>query len=260
MTVEDGRIFSAQLSPIPDVGAAVTLHDITNLKKLDRIKSEFVSTVSHDLRSPLTAIMGYVDLLDRVGPVNDTQKEFVRRIHVSVRNITSLVDDLLNLGRIEAGFDSRREALQLAQLVRFSVDGLLPRAQDKGQTIDLELPEQLPTFYGNPVQIRQMIDNLVENAIKYTPAGGSVDVLARQDGDQILLQVKDSGLGIPAIDLPYIFDKFYRASNASSEATGTGLGLAIVKSIVENHRGRIWVDSAVGVGSTFTVVLPITTM
>ena len=106
---EDGRIFSALLSMIPEVGMVITMHDITNLKKLDRIKSDFVSTVSHDLRSPLTAILGYVELIERVGPVTDTQRDFIRRVQSSVHNITGLVDDLLNLGRIEAGFDARKE-------------------------------------------------------------------------------------------------------------------------------------------------------
>jgi two-component system NtrC family sensor kinase len=256
VTVEDGRIYSAVFNYIPDVGSILTLHDITNLKRLDRIKSEFVSTVSHDLRSPLTAILGYVELLDRVGPINEMQREFINRVQVSVHNITHLVDDLLNLGRIEAGFDAHREQVHFDQLLRFALEGIQKQAAEKNLSLTVDLPESLPPFSANPVQLREMIDNLLSNALKYTLPGGKVLARAGIAQKQLILQVQDSGIGIPSLDLPYIFDKFYRASNSSVEYTGTGLGLAIVKSIVENHNGRIWVESTVGQGTTFTVVLP----
>jgi len=256
VTAEDGRIFNVLFSLIPEVGSILTLHDITNFKRLDRIKSEFVSTVSHDLRSPLTAILGYVELLERVGTVNDMQREFIGRVQVSVHNITRLVDDLLNLGRIEAGFDAHREQVHFDQLVRFALEGSRKQAEDKNLSLAEDLPENLPPFLANPVQMREMIDNLLSNALKYILPGGKIVVRAGLAQKQLILQVQDSGIGIPALDLPYIFDKFYRASNSSSEYSGTGLGLAIVKSIVENHNGRIWVESTVGQGTTFTVVLP----
>jgi len=256
VTAEDGRIFNVLFSLIPEVGSILTLHDITNFKRLDRIKSEFVSTVSHDLRSPLTAILGYVELLERVGTVNDMQREFIGRVQVSVHNITRLVDDLLNLGRIEAGFDAHREQVHFDQLVRFALEGSRKQAEDKNLSLAEDLPEKLPPFLANPVQMREMIDNLLSNALKYILPGGKIVVRAGLAQKQLILQVQDSGIGIPALDLPYIFDKFYRASNSSSEYSGTGLGLAIVKSIVENHNGRIWVESTVGQGTTFTVVLP----
>lgn len=256
--VEDGRVFSAMLSRIAEIGMVVSFHDITNLKKLDHIKSDFVSTVSHDLRSPLTAILGYIELLDRVGPINDTQREFIRRVQVSVHNITTLVDDLLNLGRIEAGFDVRREVVQLDQLIRLAIDNIRKQAEDKNHQIVLELPAHLPALLANPVQMRQMIDNLLDNAIKYTLPGGKINLRVATAQKQIIMQIQDAGIGIPAVDLPYIFDKFYRASNSGSDITGTGLGLAIVKSIIESHNGRIWVESEVGQGTTFTIVLPLT--
>lgn len=256
--VEDGRVFSAMLSRIAEIGMVVSFHDITNLKKLDHIKSDFVSTVSHDLRSPLTAILGYIELLDRVGPINDTQREFIRRVQVSVHNITTLVDDLLNLGRIEAGFDVRREVVQIDQLIRLAVDNIRKQAEDKNHQIVLELPAHLPALLANPVQMRQMIDNLLDNAIKYTLPGGKINLRVATAQKQIIMQIQDAGIGIPAVDLPYIFDKFYRASNSGSDVTGTGLGLAIVKSIIESHNGRIWVESEVGQGTTFTIVLPLT--
>jgi two-component system phosphate regulon sensor histidine kinase PhoR len=257
INVSDGRVFSSQLTPIPEVGLAITMHDITSLKKLDRIKTDFVNTVSHDLRSPLTAILGYVELIDRVGTINDTQREFIRRVQTSVHNITDLVDDLLNLGRIEAGFDTRKEMVQIDQIIRISTQECLARAVEKDLKLITDLQEQFPPLFGNPIQIRQMIDNLLDNAIKYTPNGGVVKITAKVEGRQIILQVIDTGMGIPLVDLPFIFDKFYRASNINTIQNGTGLGLSIVKSIVENHMGRIWVDSVLDQGTKFTIILPL---
>lgn len=258
ITMDDGRVLNAQLTPIPEIGLVVTMQDITHLKELDRIKSEFVNTVSHDLRSPLTAILGYVELIDRVGPVTEQQSEFIRRIQISVHNITSLINDLLDLGRIEAGFDARKEIVPFAAIILYAVDGLRNRSQERGQEMVLDVSENLPQVLGNPVRLRQMVSNLIANAIKFTPDKGKVLVSARAEGEQIILQVTDNGPGIPPTDQPYIFDKFYRASNVPMDAPGTGLGLAIVKSIVENHQGRIWVESNLGQGTVFTVVLPIT--
>lgn len=257
LSLDDGRVFNVQVSPIPEVGLAFTLSDITNLKKLDRIKTDFVQTVSHDLRSPLTAILGYVELIERAGQINDLQRDFIRRVQVSVHNITSLVDDLLDLGRIESGFDSRKETVHLDQILRYSVDGLKKQLAERNHKLELVLPDTFPPIFANPVQMRQMVDNLLDNSLKYTPVGGTIRVAGATEQNQIILQISDSGIGIPSLDLPYIFDKFYRASNASSDTIGTGLGLAIVKSIVDNHQGRIWVDSTVGKGTSFTIVLPL---
>lgn len=254
---EDGHVFAAVLTPIPEVGVAITLHDVTNLKKIDRIKSDFVSTVSHDLRSPLTAIMGYVELIERAGPVNDSQHDFILKVMVSVQNITHLVDDLLNLGRIEAGFDVRKEVLQMDRLVSFSLDGFKKPLADKNLSMVFNCEPDLPGLYANPVQMRQMVENLIDNAIKYTPIGGQVTLSLGLEVNQIIFRVSDSGIGIPTLEIPYIFDKFYRASNTGGDVVGTGLGLSIVKSIVEYHQGRIWVDSGPGQGTTFTVVLPV---
>ena len=256
ITLEDGRVFNAHLTPITGVGRAVVLQDITHLKKLDRIKSDFVTTVSHDLRSPLTAILGYVELIGRAGPVNDQQAEFIRRVQYSVQSITTLITDLLDLGRIEAGFDTQKEPTHLALVVRYAIEGLRQQAEAKHQQLSMNVPENLPTVFANPPRLRQMVANLIDNAIKYTPETGHVAINARAEDELIVITVADSGMGIPATDQPYIFDKFYRASNSRQEYAGTGLGLSIVKSIVENHDGRVWLDSRPGKGTTFTVVLP----
>jgi two-component system NtrC family sensor kinase len=257
ITLDDGRVFNAHLTPVPEVGYAITMQDITHLKELDRIKSDFVSTVSHDLRSPLTAILGYIELIDRVGPLNDTQREFINRVQFSVSNITALINDLLDLGRIEAGFDTRKEVVPIAAIITYAVEGLRSRSEEKRQQLEVRVPEKLPPVYGNPVRLRQLIANLLGNAIKYTPVGGKVAITAEAEGEQIIIRVIDNGPGIPPADQPYIFDKFYRASNVPSDTPGTGLGLAIVKSIVENHQGRTWVESSVGQGTIFFVVLPV---
>ncbi len=254
--LEDGRVLAAVRSPIHGVGHAVILHDITHLKELDRIKSEFVTTVSHDLRSPLTAILGYTELIERAGPLTEAQAQFLSRVRISVEQITALVTDLLDLGRIEAGLDTTKEDTPLATLASYAVESIRALADAKGLELEAKIENGLPHVHGDPLRLRQMIGNLLENAIKYTPTGGRVCLEAGAEGDQVILQVRDTGPGIPPADQPYLFDKFFRASNIPNEAPGTGLGLSIVKSIVEQHNGRIWVDSHLGEGTTFTVVLP----
>jgi two-component system NtrC family sensor kinase len=256
ISFEDGRVFNAQYAPIPSIGSVITLQDITHLKMLDRLKSDFIHTISHDLRSPLTAVMGYVELLDRVGPLNEQQKQFVNHIKNSAQNITALVNDLLDLGRIEAGFDTRKDEVALETILRFTVDNLGHQIQDKQQDMQVNIAEKLPILRGNPIRLRQLMDNLLVNAVKYTPVGGKITVNLRAEADQIIFEVADTGVGIPAPDQAHIFEKFYRASNAPKGTPGTGLGLAIVKSIVDNHEGRIWVESTVEKGTKFIVVLP----
>jgi len=253
------QVLSAHLADIPDVGHVITIHDITPLKKLDRIKSDFVSTVSHDLRSPLTAILGYTDLLERAGPLNDMQRDFVRRVKVSVHNITGLVDDLLDLGRIEAGLDMRKDRVPLNDLVQESLETFKDGVADKKLNVELNLVQPTPSIIATPLQISQMIDNLLENAIKYTPEGGTVNLSTEISSGQAVLKVSDSGIGIPPNDLPHVFEKFFRASNVSSDMVGTGLGLSIVRSVVELHNGRVWAESLPGKGTTFFVVLPLST-
>jgi two-component system NtrC family sensor kinase len=257
INLDEGRVMDAQVSPIANVGTVITLHDISMFKELDRAKSDFVNTVSHDLRTPLTTILGYVELVERVGPVTDLQREYIRHVQMSVHNITNLVNDLLNLGRIEAGFDKHKEIVHIDELIGSSCESLKDQLAYKGHGLTVNIPPNLPAVWGNPMLLAQVVDNLLGNSIKYTPPGGHIFIKAEIESDQMIIQFKDSGVGIPSIDLPFIFDKFYRASNAAGEASGTGLGLAIVKSIVENHYGRIWVDSLVSQGSTFNVVLPL---
>jgi PAS domain S-box-containing protein len=255
LNFDDGRVFNAQHTPIPEVGSAITMQDITYLKRLDQMKSDFVHTVSHDLRSPLTAVLGYAELVERVGPLTEQQQEFVRRIQGSVQNITALVNELLDLGRLEAGFDSRRESVQLESILAYSLGLFEPTVKEKNLDLQQNVAGNLPALRANPIRIRQMIDNLLGNAVKYTPAGGKIRVNVHSEDRQVIFEVKDSGPGIPRDEQARIFEKFYRGSNVS-DTRGSGLGLSIVKSIVDSYHGRVWVESNVNEGASFIVVLP----
>ena len=256
ITFDDGRVLMAQCTPIPGIGSTITVQDVTSMKQIDRLKTEFVNTVSHDLRSPLTAILGYVELLGRIGPLTNQQKDFVQRINANIETITLLVNDLLDLGRIEAGYDNQKSVVALDELLNTTMENHQLQANMRSQEILVKTPDHAINLRGNPIRLRQMLDNLIGNAIKYTPENGQISVELEDKDGQIILRVKDSGIGIPPADQPHIFNKFYRASNIPRGVGGSGLGLAIVKSIVDNHNGRIWVDSVIGQGSTFVVVLP----
>jgi two-component system phosphate regulon sensor histidine kinase PhoR len=258
--LDDGKVFHAQRTPIEDVGQAIVMQEITHLKELDRIKSDFVTTVSHDLRSPLTAILGYIELIGRAGEVNEQQREFISRVQSSVQQISYLISDLLDLGRIEAGLDTTKEYVEMTKLIReicLSMEGAARAAKVEFQR---DIQEHMGQVFGDPVRLKQMLGNLIDNALKYAPIGGQVHLGARSEGDQIILTVSDNGPGIPLSDQPYLFNRFFRASNVPEDVSGTGLGLSIVKSILDNHNGRIWVESQLGEGATFTVVLPMAKM
>jgi two-component system phosphate regulon sensor histidine kinase PhoR len=256
ISMEDGRVFSTHSSMIPDTGIVVIMHEITQLKELDRIKTEFVNTVSHDLRSPLTAVYGFIGLIDRVGPINQQQAEFIKHIQSSLQHITSLINDLLELGRLEAGYDVLVEEVKMTDILNQAMGNLEYQYNEKMQYVTLEIPEEIPVILGNPLHLQRMVTNLIENAIKFTPAMGKIDIRCRPEAEQLILEVSDNGPGIPLDDQPHIFEKFYRGSNMLQETSGTGLGLSIVKSIVDKHHGRIWLESAPG-GTTFTVILPL---
>lgn len=253
----DGRFYSLRVTKIREIGTVASLHDISYLKELDRLKGDFVSTVSHDLRSPLTAILGYVELIERAGEVNDQQAEFIRRVKSSVHATTDLIGDLLNLGRVEVGIVEDMQSINLQEIVSESVEAIAGRVEQKSQSLRMNLQGKVPNIVGSPVQLRQAVDNLIGNAVKYTPEEGEIRVLLREEDEQVILHVADNGPGIPTDEQGRIFEKFYRASNVDEDVPGSGLGLAIVKSVVDNHRGRIWLDSKPGDGSIFTLVLPV---
>lgn len=256
VTLENDHTYTAQNTRIPDVGTAITMQDISSFKEVNRLKDDFVHTVSHDLRSPLTAVLGYTELLERVGELNDTQRDFIKRIGGSISDITALIDNLLDLGRIEAGFDKERERLNLEDVIKDTLHKFENLYRQKEQIIEVDLAPNPPPILGNPLRLRQMCDNLIANAVKYTDKGKKIFVRLNSQANELILEIADQGPGIPLQDQTRIFEKFYRSHNVIGKESGSGLGLAIVKTIVENHQGRIWVESKVDEGSAFFVVLP----
>jgi two-component system phosphate regulon sensor histidine kinase PhoR len=253
----DDRTLNAQVTPISGVGRVAVMQDITHLKELDRMKSEFVSAASHDLRSPLTAIKGFADLMPTAGPLNEQQMYFLDKIQRGVEMIARLVSDLLDLGRIEAEVRMDMEPCDLGAIVEKAVADRRGHADLKQQALQMQIAPALPSVQGNPLRLGQVVSNLVGNAIKYTPEQGHISVSVAVEGGQVVVMVEDDGIGIPQDDLAHVFDKFYRVKSPETKnIIGSGLGLSIVKSIIEKHRGRVWVRSQIGVGSAFIVVLP----
>jgi len=241
------------------VGRVCILRDVTHFKELDAMKSEFVATVSHDLRSPLTLMRGYATMLEMVGELNDQQQGYVRKIIAGVENMSRLVNNLLDLGRIEVGVGLQVESVPVVDVLERAVGALRLQAGQKKITLNIELSRDIPhAVEADGALLHQAIYNLVENAIKYTPEGGRVTLRTRSTTGFLLFEVEDTGIGIPPEDLGRLFEKFYRGKQREARAQqGTGLGLAIVRSIAERHGGRVWVESEVGKGSTFYLQIPL---
>jgi PAS domain S-box-containing protein len=259
----DGRTLYASVSTIIStdgerMGRVAVMRDITHLKELDEMKSEFVATVSHDLRAPLTFMRGYATMLPTVGELNEKQREYAEKILRGVGQMSKLVDDLLNLGRIEAGVGLERHPCHLGAILVEAVDGMRARASAKGLTLRLEPTAGVAIVAGDAALLRQAITNLVDNAIKYTPGNGVVTVgLSVSDG-RAVIHVTDTGIGVAPSDQVRLFEKFYRIKRRDTpDVPGTGLGLSIVKSIIERHDGKVWVDSELNKGSTFHISLPL---
>ena len=253
---EAGRFYLAHTFPLPAGGCAVLLHNYTYFRELESLKTELVQTISHDLRSPLTAVLGYVELIAKIGPVNAGQQQFIRKAQDGVDSITRLIDALLALSRIEAAHESPAEKIQLEKVTLEAAGAMQAQFDRKGQQLDVRFSAGLPPVRGNATWLRRMILNLLENAHTYSPESTTISIAAHVEDRQIILQVSDQGIGIPADELPYIFDRQFRGSNIPPDVPGSGLGLAFVKTIVQNHGGRLWCDLNPGQGTTFTVVLP----
>jgi PAS domain S-box-containing protein len=254
----DGRTFSVSVSSLAGGGRVVTLRDITYLKELDQMKSDFVNTVSHDLRSPLTYMRGYATMISMVGDLNEKQEGFLDKILNGIEQMTALIDDLLDIGKIEAGVGVEIERCWLPGIVQAVVDDYGLRAKQQEVDLTANLPADIPPTLGDKTLIQQAVKNLVENAIKYTPGPGEVEAsLSVRDGS-IVVCVRDTGVGIALKDQRRLFEKFYRVKRRDTvHIKGTGLGLAIVKSIADRHSGRVWVESKLNQGSTFYLAIPL---
>lgn len=267
--LDDGRVVLVHLAPVilqnDFLGTVSIFRDITHEVEVDRLKSEFVATVSHELRTPMTSIRGYVDLLlmGAAGALNEMQTNFLNVIKGNTDRLNALVADLLDISRIEAGrITLTPQPLNLRQIAEDALAEIQRRAQqeNKAMTFSLEASTPLPLALGDLERVRQILDNLLENAYSYTPAGGRVQIRLHAENVEVQIDVQDSGIGIPPEEQGRIFERFYRGENPLVIQTpGTGLGLSIVKQLVEMHGGRIWVTSSgiYGEGSTFSFTLPI---
>ncbi len=241
-------------------GAVVVLHDVTELRRLERVRQDFVANVSHEFKTPLTAIQGFTETL--LGGALEDPKNNVRFLHI-IRNhamrLARLTDDLLKLARIEAGkMEVEFFSVGLMELIEGCAETALMKASKKQITLDIEVPAGLPPVRGDAELLRDVLQNLLDNAIQYTPAGGRIHVTAMAGAKEATVTVSDTGIGIPLADQERIFERFYRVDAARSrEAGGTGLGLSIAKHIMEAHGGRLWVESEVGKGSKFSFSMPL---
>lgn len=245
------------------LGRIFALRDVTREREIDRMKTEFVAMVSHELRTPLTSIKGYVDLLrdGEVGELTADQTEFLTIVATSTDRLVALINDLLDISRIEAGkIELKRERIDLTHAIQAAAASLRPQIEAKRQRLTVTLPPVALAIVGDAGRIAQILTNLLSNAHKYTPPEKDIRIMAAVDGDLVAVSVIDTGIGVSRMEQAQLFTRFYRSSNqAVQEAGGTGLGLTITRSLVELHGGTITVHGNPGQGSTFTFTLPLVT-
>lgn len=254
------RTFQVSLAPLPfedDTGAVVVFHDVSRLRELEVVRRDFVANVSHELRTPLTAIRGYVETLGDPGLPPADRSRFMEKVTWNTARLSSLIEDLLQLSRIESPL-TRLDVrpIALAPLLDRARDLMEEKASAAGVVLNLEPAGDLPPVVGDAGAVEQILINLLDNAIKYTGAGGSVSLGAGQASGRVRIEVRDTGTGIPAVHLPRLFERFYRVdAGRSRELGGTGLGLAIVKHLAQMQGGEVGVESTPGRGSNFWFTL-----
>ena len=244
---------------------------VDKLQEADRVKSNFLATVSHELRTPLTSVIGYSEMLLEgiAGALNDEQRDYVRTVMEKGDQLLQLITGILDISRMEAGeMKTRRVPFDMAEVTRVAVSTVAPNARRKAVVLDVQIPVAMPHALGDPDKCRQILLNLMGNAIKFTPETGTVRIIIRvgplaragRPGGSpgIRVSVADNGIGIPPAEFARVFDPFYQVDNSSTrEYGGTGLGLSIVKRFVEAQGGSVWLDSEMGRGTTFTFTLPV---
>jgi two-component system, OmpR family, phosphate regulon sensor histidine kinase PhoR len=255
-----GAVVEVAAHPLPQGETLIVLNDVSEVRLLRAIRRDFVANVSHELRTPLASIRLLVDTLES-GALTDIEVAggFVHRIGVESDHLIQMVTELLDLARIESGqLPQKREPVSLPEVIVQVVDRLSVVAEDKGLQVRADVPADLPLALANADQVGQVLMNLLFNAVKFTPAGGSVWVRARFEDGSLAVIVEDTGAGIPRDDLVRVFERFYKSDKSRARTSGgTGLGLPIARHIVEAHGGTIWADSEEGSGSTFTFTLPL---
>jgi signal transduction histidine kinase len=253
------RLLSRERNARADAEYARALVEEQNkrLRELDHLKDEFVASVSHELRTPLTSINGYLELVLEEGRLSEEQKNFLEVVSRNAERLLRVVGDLLFIAQLKSSaIVLERGPVDLEQLVAIAVQSAAPQARERGVELTLDC-ETLSPLEGDSGRLGQMLDNLLTNALKFTPGGGRVELRGAEQEGTVTLQVRDTGMGISIEDQPLLFERFFRTPEAQAEAIqGTGLGLSIVAAIVEAHGGSIDVQSELGVGTTFTVALP----
>lgn len=253
----DDRTLSLTARPLPDGGAILALYDLTPFRRLEAVRRDFVANVSHELRTPLTVIAGFVETLEDPELPQALRQQFLGMTASNVGRMQRIVDDLLDLSRIESGgWLPNASELDVRALAAEMLSPLERTAQAKHVTLETTIPDDVRTVYVDPTAARQILANLTENALRHT-AAGSVTLFAEREAEGISLGVRDTGSGIAEEHLPRIFERFYRADpGRAREAGGTGLGLAIVRHLVESHGGRVRAESVIGSGTTIAALFP----
>ncbi len=252
---------SVSLSSNAPASTLVVLRDISREAEVDKMKDEFISTVSHELRTPMTSIKGYTDLLvtNKVGPLSDMQLKFVQVIKNNADRLSALVNDILDISRLDTGrVKLKLEYVALDKIANEVISMLSTQIDEKNLNFTSEMPESLPMVYADANRVTQILVNLLGNAVKYTNPNDTVSLKLKALGKFVQIDVNDTGLGLSEEDQSFVFDRFFRAErDADSLVDGTGLGLPIAKMFVELMGGKIWLESELGVGSTFSFTLPI---
>ncbi len=257
--IKPGKQFMGVIAtPLADeAGSLVLLQDLTELRRLERVRRDFVSNVSHELRTPIASLKVLTETLQG-GAIDDhsVAKDFLSKINIETDRLAQMVNELGELSHIESGEVTLKvEPVDLGMAISEAAQRLKAQADMGELSLKVEISPDLPEAQADEERVEQVLVNLIHNAIKFTPPGGSVNISAKADGDNTLVSVADTGVGIPTNDLPRIFERFYKTDKARGGG-GTGLGLAIAKHIIEAHGGRIWVESIEGEGSTFSFTLP----
>ena len=254
----DGSTLLVNARPLDNEGAVLVLHDLTELRRLETVRRDFVANVSHELKTPLTSISGYAETLLTDSPDATTGREFLKIILSNAHRMQRLVDDLLDLSRIESGrWQPRAETVDVALAAREVWATLAERAAARDTRFELRVEPSGATIEADPDAVRQVLTNLIDNSLRYVGTSGLVTVVSRAHEGGVELSVRDNGVGITSEHLPRIFERFYRADmSRSREEGGTGLGLSIVKHLVEAHGGRVSAESELGVGTVIRVWLP----
>lgn len=254
----NGRIYYATIEYHAGIGRIIVMQDIMHFKETDRLKTELVATVSHDLKQPLSVMRGYMDLLIMVNQFDEKSLKYVDNLNFAFGNMQQLIDDLLDVAHIEAGITLDLEDVSIADVLDRAVRSNQHQANVKDIELNLDMPTGVPLISGDPKRLEQIFNNLISNGVKYTPNNGEVKVYIELKQNLVRIFIEDNGLGIGSEDQSQIFERFYRVRRPETDnIEGTGLGLAIVKSLVEAHEGKIELKSALGEGSTFRVTLPL---